>query len=79
MKLSVGEGPKIAVRSVIGHIAFEKDDMMSEFRQRPEQTAQDGGVAVSPGRADRQAEDNEFHSVAFPPISAAKLVGFSGE
>jgi hypothetical protein len=53
--------------------------MMSEFRQRPEQTAEDGGMAVSPRRADRQAEDNEFHSVAFPPISAAKLVGFSGE
>jgi hypothetical protein len=50
---------QVAMRAVPGHIALEESDGVAACRQRREQRAPGRGVAVPPGRGDRETKDRD--------------------
>jgi len=77
-KRAAGNSIKVAVRGVIGKVAFEKDDSMTSRGERVEESAPKGSMSVSPGGTDRQAKNHQFHTslvrVCTPPRPRADLL-----
>ena len=61
--LQIGEVP---VLGVVWNVTLEEHGVMTERAQSPDQGAPQHGVAVTPGGADRETEDYEFHANASP-------------
>ncbi len=59
---SVGKPLQVAMFGVPRDIALEEHDAMSRRRQRADQAPPERCMAVSPGRADREPEDDEVHA-----------------
>src|SRR5690606_17480222 len=57
----VGALGGVAVGGIPRDVAFEKKELVSAGGEGAEEVAPGGGVAVAPGRGERQAEDDEFH------------------
>ena len=55
------EDCEVAVLGIVGHIALEEHGVVAERAKRADQGPPQYGVAVTPGGADGEAEDHQFH------------------
>jgi hypothetical protein len=55
---------QVAAVAVPGHVAFDEDDLMAVRRQRVDQAAPQGRMAIPPGRADGQPEHDDLQACA---------------
>src|SRR5207253_7396867 len=61
-ELAARDLEEVAVHGVVRHVSLVEDDAVAAPRERPAEAAPQGGVAVAPGGADRQAEDDDSHA-----------------
>lgn len=60
-ELTTFEDCEVAVVGVIRHVALEEHGVVTACAKRADQSTPQNGVAVTPGGADREAENHQFH------------------
>src|SRR5437588_1558723 len=63
-KFAARDFAEIAGSGIVGHVLLVENDVMVVLGQGPAQAAPQRGMTVSPGRADREAEDDDLHGEA---------------
>ena len=76
-QVGAGELPEVAVDGVVGDVPLEEDHPVAVAGQGPAEPPPEGRVAVAPGRADRQPEDDQLHAAraSSSAATAAATVG----